>query len=258
MRNVITMITALLLFALPATSFAIGIEMAVGGWQADPSGTLAFQSTLVQDKIDLEQDAKYDSENSLFARVKVDMPLFIPNVYVMATPMKFDGTGNKTLSFNYGGIAFDAATDFYSKVVLDHYDVALFWGVPMLKTATLGKLDVEYGINIRLIEFEGTVTGEVLGVTTTRTTSESLAIPMVYLGVEFGLLKSVAVQAEVRGIEYGDSSYYDYIARVRYKPFVGPLFITAGYRFEDINIDEKDIQAEVEFSGPFAEVGMKF
>lgn len=260
MRNVITLIITLLLFALPATSFAVGIEMALGGWQADPSGYVAYTlgPVSIDDRIDLETDAGYDDETTINARVKIDLPLFIPNIYVMATPMEFDGTGSKILPFEYGGQTFDATTNFYSKVVLDHYDVALFWGIPMLKTATLNKLDIEWGLNIRFIDFEGTVTGEVGTVPTTETKQETLVIPMVYVGVEFGLLKSVAAQVEARGLAIGDSSYYDYIARVKYKPFTGPLFIAAGYRFEDIDIDEEEIRAEMEFGGPFVEVGAKF
>lgn len=262
MRKIASLIIVLAFISVPATTFAVGLEMAIGGWQADPSGYLAY--TLLSplpgpnDIIDLEQDARYDDETTINARVKIDLPLFLPNIYVMATPMEFDGTGNKTLSFDYGGQTFDAGADFYSKVVLDHYDVALFWGIPMLKTVTLNKLDIEWGLNIRLIDFEGTITGFVGTIPTTETKDATLVLPMVYVGVEFGLLKSVAVQVEARALVISDSSYYDYIARVKYKPFVGPLFIAAGYRFEDIDIDEEDIRAELEIGGPFVEVGMKF
>lgn len=261
MHRLATLITILVLAALPTSAFALlDVEMAVGGWQQDPSGTLAYQLLSATDKIDLEQDAKYDDETAFWARAKVELPLFLPNIYVMATPMSFDGTGNKTINFNFGGTNFDATLPFTSEVKLDHYDVALFWGIPMLKTATLNRFDIEYGINVRLIDFEGTVTGTdtVSGLTVTETTTESLAIPMIYLGAEFAPVKSFAIQAEIRAIEYSDSSYYDYIGRVRFKPFKTPLFVGVGYRFEDIDIDEKDILAEVEFSGPFAEVGLKF
>ena len=36
------------------------------------------------------------------------------------------------------------------------------------------------------------------------------------------------------------------------------LFIAGGWRYEDIAIDEKDIKAEVKFSGPFLEAGVDF
>lgn len=254
MRNVITLITALLLFALPATSFALlDVEMAIGTWQQDPSGTMSYQLPLLPaTAIDLEQDAHYDSETSLNARIKVDLPLFLPNIYVMATPMEYEGTGDTTIQF--GNLNFTG--QFYSKTKLDHYDVALFWGIPLLKTATLNKFDIEWGLNARFIEYESTVKD--LTLSNTETSSESLVVPMIYLGAEFSPVKAFTIQVEIRAVEYSDSSYYDYIARFKYKPFPGPLFISAGYRVEDIDIDEDGTRVDVEFSGPFAEVGMKF
>jgi hypothetical protein len=41
------------------------------------------------------------------ARLKVDMPLILPNIYLMATPTKFDGKGSKSVDFNFGGINFN-------------------------------------------------------------------------------------------------------------------------------------------------------
>ncbi|MEN8142644.1 MAG: hypothetical protein ABFQ82_03485, partial [Thermodesulfobacteriota bacterium] len=69
-------------------------------------------------------------------------------------------------------------------------------------------------------------------------------------------IEALAVEAELRGTGYSGSSYYDLIARVKYK-FAGPAFLSAGYRYEAIDIDEKDILADIEFSGPFAEVGFE-
>lgn len=257
MRTTATFIATLILVALPAITFAfLGIEMAVGGWQQDPSGNFGYKMVGVDDKIDLENDAHYDDAIKLFGRVKLDLPLFFPNIYVMATPMDFDGNGSKNVNFNFGGVDFALNTPFYSEATLDHYDVALYWGIPMLKTATMNSLDIEFGINVRYIDFEGTITQNSLG--RTETASESLAVPMVYLGVEFTPVKWLAIQAEARGISYSDNSYYDYIGRVKYKPFLAPLFVAAGYRYEDIDVDESSIRVDAEFSGPFAEVGLQF
>ena len=73
MRTILTMIIALLFFVLPATSFAfLGVEMAVGGWQQNPSGTLGYQALGMGDLIDLENDANYDDETRPYGRVKIE------------------------------------------------------------------------------------------------------------------------------------------------------------------------------------------
>lgn len=64
---------------------------------------------------------------------------------------------------------------------------------------------------------------------------------------------------EFRGISYSGSSYYDYLGRLKYKPFFQtPFFLTAGYRSQSLDIDEKNIRADVTFKGPFAELGLQF
>ena len=255
MRRIATLIAVMVFMSVPSVSFALlDVEVAVGVWQQDPSGYFGYNILGVDDQIDLENDAKYDSESKAMLRAKVDLPLFLPNIYAMYTPMEFEGTGNKTVNFNFNNVPFTAGVDFYSKAKFDHYDVALFWGIPFLQTATLGKLDVEWGINARFIEFEGTITQGA----TTETVSESLVVPMVYIGVELKPIKSLGVQAEVRGINYDDSSYYDYIARIKYSPLKLPLFIGAGYRMEQIDIDDKNIRADIDVSGPFVEFGLQF
>jgi len=40
-------------------------------------------------------------------------------------------------------------------------------------------------------------------------------------------------------------------------PF-GPLYVAAGYRYDNINIDYQDVEVDAEFEGPFAEIGLEF
>ena len=67
------------------------------------------------------------------------MPLLIPNIYLMATPMEFEATGSKSVNFTFGDRTFTGNTNFTSSLQLDHYDIAFYYGLPFVKTATLGK-----------------------------------------------------------------------------------------------------------------------
>src|SRR5512143_2183667 len=94
----------LALIAVPCRAFAFfGVEAGVGVWNQTPSGTLADQKILATDDLDLKDDLNLGSETRVFARVKVELPLIIPNVYFMATPMSFQGAGSKNVAFNFGG-----------------------------------------------------------------------------------------------------------------------------------------------------------
>lgn len=234
---------------------AIGLEAAVGCWLQNPGGSIAYKSAIVNDSIDLDGDSGYDNELRLMARVNIDMPLIIPNVVAMATPMEFSGRGNKNLDFSFGDISFRGGVPFDSKIVLDHYDVGLYYGVPLLETATLNTLRVDFGINVRLLKVEAEVSQNTLG--KEDSVAETFILPMGYLAVQVTPIEALAFTVEVRGLAYSGNHYYDLIARARYT-ITGPVFVAAGWRVEDVKISEKDIEAKLDFSGPFAEFGLNF
>ncbi len=244
-----------LIFAIPQVAHSIGFEAAVGGWKQDPSGDVSYKG----ESLDVEKDLKYDSETRVFGRVKIDMPAVLPNIYLMATPMKFEADGSRSTNFTFGDKTFNASLPFSSKLQLDHYDIAFYYGLPFLKTASLGKLNAEIGLNARIIDLKAEVKGRETGSGTEIQESKSLTIPvpMIYVGAQIKPIKAISIEGEARGIAYSGNHYYDLIGRLKIKP-IGPVFIAGGYRYEDIKIDKSNIKANIKFDGPFAELGLEF
>ena len=247
--RVLLAVSLLAVILFPQTAPAIGLEAAAGVWQQNPGGDVSYKGTALSTDTDLN----YDSATKFYGRAKIDMPLIIPNIYLMATPMSFDGAGSKSINFTFANKTYTGSVPFTSELRLDHYDIALYYGVPFLKTATLGKLNVDAGLNVRIIDFSAEITQGALK----ESTSLMFAVPMVYLGAQFKPIKKLAVEAEVRGIAYDTNHFYDLIGRVKYK-FLKLAFIGAGYRYEDIKIDQSDIMGNLSFSGPFTEAGVEF
>lgn len=249
------MLLAIILSLVPRLSFGIGLEVAGGYWGQNPSGDIQFEADSQNDILDLEEDLKYDEEYRPFGRVKADMPLFLPNIYLMATPMKFEETGSKDVSFKFGDETFNADEPFDSKLKLDHYDIALFYSIPFLEITTLKKLNAEIGVNVRIIDLEVELNQE----TTDLSESEhlTLPVPMLYVGIQLRPADLLSIEGEGRGIAYNSDHYYDLIGRVKIEPF-GPFFIAGGYRYEKIEFDHSDIEVSMEFKGPFIEVGFDF
>ncbi len=255
MKKPLMLISLVFLFAMvmPSQSFSAGVEFAVGVWEQSPQGQLSFENDF--DNLDLEDDLNYDDETRIFGRLKIDMPAVIPNIYLMATPMEFDGTGQKTVNFKFGDQTFQANVDFFSEINLDHFDLALYYGIPGLESATADMLNIEVGINVRIYDFEGKIDQAATGLSESE--SFTAPIPMVYLAAQLRPLEKLAIEAEARGVIFGDDKVYSLIGRLKFKAF-GPLFLAAGYRMDKIDIEEDDFELDVDFSGLFAEAGFVF
>lgn len=244
-------LSLVLIFFAPQMTSAMGLEAAVGVWRQDPSGDIGYKG----DSLSVGNELKFDAQSKVFGRVKIDMPLVIPNIYLMATPMKFEGDGSKNINFTFGDKTFASNVPFSSSVKLDHYDVALYYGLPFLKTATLGKFNAEVGLNARIIDFKAEINQSSAGLSESK--SFTLPVPMIYLGAQLKPVKFLSVEAEVRGVAYSSNHYYDLIGRLKVQP-IAMLFIAGGYRYEEVNIDQSDVKANINIKGPFLEVGFEF
>lgn len=254
MRYLKAAVVMLAVIALPATSLAIGLEAAVGMWSQGPSGDVGYEPVSATDVLDLERDARYDRETRVFGRAKLDIPVF-PNIYLMASPMEFEGTGRKGVDFTFGGKTFTTGVDFYSKVVLDQYDIDLYYGIPMLSTLTAGRLNVDAGIGVKVVDFSAEVRQDALGLSESK--SLTVPLPVIYLGAQVKPIDALSIEAEARGMALSGNHVYDLIGRLKVRP-IGPVFIAAGYRHQDVKVDEEGVVAEMTFGGPFVEAGVEF
>jgi outer membrane protein len=255
MKNIPMLLCISFLLCVPAVSYAFGIEIAAGAWYQSPSGDLSLDKTTDLDDLDLEDNLDYGDKWRPSGRLKIDMPSFVPNIYIMATPMKWNESGSKHVNFKFGDVVFNADVPFDSKLKMNHLDVALFYGLPFIGKATADKLNIDLGLNVRLMDFEAEIVQEDAGLK--EDINYFLPIPTIYAGVQIKPFKYIAVELEGRGIGYGSSHYYSLIGRLKIKPY-GPFFVAGGYRYDSVDIDYKDAEVKATFSGPMAEIGVEF
>ena len=263
MKRFLFLIILVVLSAIPVSAFAlpgIDVEVAIGGWMQTPSGDLSYVSGIpgVNDTLDLETDLGFDDETRIMGRVKIELPI-VPNIYLVAAPMEFEGSNTVDRVFTFGDESFTAGTTISSKLTLNQYDVGLYYGIPFLKTATLDRLGIDLGINARIMEIKAEITDSPLGSTVALTEEKSVTvpIPMLFLAVQFKPVERFAIEAEARGLSVGDNKIFSVIGRAKATVF-GPAFVAGGYRYDAIDIDEEDVRVDVSFSGPFLEAGVSF
>jgi outer membrane protein len=239
-------------WALPAR--ALGVEAAVNLWTPRATGSFAYQPLVSADRFDLAHEAGLGRERNWGGRIKVDLPI-LPDLVFQASPMAFNGLGGKAEAFNFGGRTYAADAPLNANLVLDHYDLGLVFGVPLLETATLKTLNIDFGLMVRRQEVRAelaqSATGQFVRV------DETYYLPMGYLAAQVRLLKKLALEAELQGFAYSGNHYYDLRGRIRYDlPLV--VFVAGGWRYQEIELDQDGIRASLNFSGPFAEVGAGF
>ena len=255
MKKFALFISLIFMLSIPATSYALGIEIAGGAWYQKPDGDLSFDKTTNLDDLNLEDDLNYDEKWKPSGRIKIDMPMLFPNIYLMYTPMKWDESGSKIVSFKFGNQIFNANVPFDSELKMNHFDAALFYGLPFISTATADILNIELGLNVRLMDFKAEIQQDATGLKESE--SYFLPIPMIYGGVQLKPFKIIALEFEGRGIAYSSSHYISLIGRLKVKPF-GPVFAAGGFRYDNVDIDYQDVEVDANFSGPFAEIGVEF
>jgi outer membrane protein len=239
----------------PAPLIALGVEFSLGVWHQKPSGDMSFDKTTNADDLDLEDDLGYDSKWRPVGRLKIDMPGLIPNLYLMYTPMKWSETGSKKVDFSFGGENFRADVDFDSELKLNHLDVALYYGIPGVRIATADIINIDLGLNFRLLDFRAKIEQDEID----EKESESffLPIPMLFGGLQIEPLDWIALDLEGRAIVYSNNHFVSLIGKLKVMPF-GPLFVAGGYRYDNIKIDYQDVDVDADFRGPFAEIGFAF
>ncbi len=228
---------------------AFEVETAVGVTQLNPVGQISYQGA----SLDLKNDLKYDKVQTFTARVKLDLPLILPNVYLTAVPMRFEETGSKNVSFQFGAKTFTGSVPFTSSLKLDHYDATLFYGIPFLETVTNDVLRVQVGLNIRVIDFKASITQTGLN----ESKSLIVPVPMAYGYFQLSPIDKLKVSLDLKGIAYGSTRHYDMTMLAKWQLFKF-FFVGGGYKYQNIKINYSDINTEFEFGGPVLELGFIF
>jgi len=196
-----------------------------------------------------------DENTRSFGRYIVDMPRYLPTICLMASPIKYEGTNINSMRLDFGDESVKDDLALNSDVAaLNDLDIALYYGIPFVKTVSHDRLNVDVGINLRSIDFDDEIERDSIG-----QTSESfiLPIPMVFAAVQFHPLDLLAIEAEGRGISIGGKKSYGLTGRIRWKTY-GPIYAAGGYRFSRYEIDNDGLVVDTEISGPFVEAGLSF
>ncbi|MCF8054207.1 MAG: TIGR04219 family outer membrane beta-barrel protein [Deltaproteobacteria bacterium] len=235
----------------------LDVDVAAGVWQQSLDGNICYKG----DTLDAKNGLKLDQQLNPYVSARVNLPI-LPGLYFMYTPAGFSGSGTLSHNFTFGDTQFQANQWFDSKLVLNHYDVAFFYGIPLLNTATMGIMDAELGLNARFYDLETEITQGNLK----RGIRTIIPVPMLYARLKIAppVIDIIALETEGRGIVAGSNHVVSGVARLKVLVPAFPLLkLSLGYRYDSIKVDASDlagvsVSTDMKASGPFAEVALEF
>jgi len=254
---------ALAILILPLAVSAASFEIAAGAWYVNPDGDLAYSPNGASTALDLEDRFGFDSEWEPLIRAKIE-PAEIFGIYLKATPMGFDSTEDNSFEFAFGDTVFFGDDVIDSEFFLNLYDAALYFSTPFIETGPTGGIDLDVGVGARVVHIDteveriptddGIVEGDVLE----ENPDETVTYPMIFAALEMQPADMISVELEGWGMAISNDQVYSFSGMLKFIPGGGPFMINAGYRADFLNIEKSGLNLDADFTGPFAEVGLRF
>lgn len=256
MRKIGSIICLVLFIGCPPTLIAgeIVVDLTPRGWPQVPAGVIANELNSPHGSLNIEKELQYYQETRLDGRLLVEFSRFFPNLYIMATPIEFENARNKNVRFKTGDKILGVDSDVESQITLNELDLALYYDIPFVKTISADMLNIDLGVNVRAVDFDGKMEHELIG---NASQSFVVPIPMVFGALQFQPLHALALEAEGRGISLGANKSFSLVGRIRWN-VLDHVFAAGGYRFDKFDIDYQGVLIDADVSGPFFEAGLSF
>ena len=190
-----------------------------------------------QSGVTTEINTSLTNESSLYGYIRIDhfIPI-VPNIRIEQLNFKTTGTATGTFTILGQNLSFTGAAE-QTTIVLNQTDYTAYWGIPFLQPLTLGVLDIEWGLNVKMISGSAAI-GSLLS-----TTAFTAPIPMGHIGavVDIGAFPFVGglVDLKITGLYRTIGLMTDMDVKVSYSlPIPIPVVsfgLEAGYRQQTLS-----------------------
>jgi outer membrane protein len=238
----------IVLATMVATTFGmadfIGGELNLGYYSHSPSGTATYKD----DRVDIEDDLKWDSSGDIFLKAYLEHPVpIIPNIKVGYTNFSHSGNGEVT-AFSWGDII-NITDDIDTKLDLEMYDITLYYEI------LDNWLNLDVGLNIKYLD--GSI--NIKSTTENENNDFNVPIPMLYTKARLDVpTTDLSFQFEGNYISYDGNTLYDLELGARYTFALG-FGVESGYKAFKLKIDDiDDLSMDADFNGIYGKLVWDF
>lgn len=248
-------IFAIATLSLSAQADFLRIEGVVGGFNSQVDKGIFVDDTITKSTLDINDVSGFGSNQDVYAWVRFKHPVpVIPNLKLEYNTVNY--IGNMDTSVLFGDINFPIGAT--NSLELTEIDSILYYNI--LDNTFWTTLDI--GVDIRYVNLKYDVE-DTLSLSSYKV-DESTPIPMGYLRGRVEIpTTNIGIDGEVKYIGYDGDTIADYSIKLDYTldvfPVVQPM-LEVGYRYKkyDISGNNSGGSVDVEISGVFAGIGIKF
>jgi len=227
------------------------VEMGVGVWTQDTQGTMSYTDSGATGKY--KSNEKDYSQAYAWMLIKHPIPI-LPNLRLEYVTL--DDEGEVSGKFK----DFELPVGVTSTLTYDmkQYDIIPYYNI--LDNTAWTTLDV--GLDLKVVDYSYTVSA-VSGLYSGYNDSDTVVLPLLYVRTRIEVpATDIALEADVKYIQYKDSKVYDVRAKIDYTLSFIPVIqpgLEIGYRVQKLDIDEDDkVKVDMEYSGIYAGLIVRF
>jgi len=224
-----------------------------GGYQlVSPNGEFAAEVNGVGTRVDMEDDLHFDDSNGAVAEAALQLGNFRLSAGYL--PLSFNGGGILNQDISFDGKIFSASTNVSSDVDVKLYDIGLTWYLINSDDSSV-KFKLGPELAVKIADADVSMTDLTTGIK--EQASGIIPIPTLGLRSQLSLGDMFGIIARAGYITYNGNSFLDAEVQLEFSP-VPMVGIYAGYRLFDLKVDENDIFLDLQYSGPFVGLMVRF
>jgi len=120
-----------LIALLPITGFTatvLGVQVGVGTWSHDPSGSITASVNGTGTSADLKNELNLSKKTEGYTYIVIEHPVpLVPNLKFVNTKLSSSGSGTANSSFDFNGTTYNTSTNLTTSLQFDQTDTILYY-----------------------------------------------------------------------------------------------------------------------------------
>ena len=257
MKKILTSLAAIATLASTLSADFARVEMGAGLWTQTPTGHATRTDGDGALSLNGTFESSEKSSDEMYAWLLIKHPLpILPNLRLEYVSVYDEGLTSGKVN------GYQATDNMPTSFDTKQFDIIPYYNI-LDNTAWI---TIDLGLDIKVLQSDTKVSKIGTGIpslpTTSYSSTDTTVIPLLYVRSRVEIpVTNIGLEADVKAISDGTNTVYDVRAKVDYTldfiPVVQPA-LEVGYRIQQITVDDGDTQIDLNYSGVYAGLMLRF